>query len=170
MTRVATTGIETGGRSARRTLPIAALLVGAFFVGIFAASLLSSALSAASSRATHWDLAVGIGGPKFDPADAQTTTVVHVEVWWPACVELQDYSWLTPAIASTPWSVTITLHTSDAFARNPNCHSAGQGALSPVGTYLSPLSFPVQLNEPLGGRALFDGSQFPAAAHPYPLK
>ena len=92
--------------------------------------------------------------------------MVNVEVWWPACVELQDYSWLTPAIASTPWSVTITLHTSDAYANNPKCPGAGRGVL-PVGVYLSPLYFPVHLNEPLGGRALFDGSQFPAAARPY---
>ena len=167
MTRVAPTSIEGGARSARRILPIAALLVGAFFVGIFAASRLSSALSHASSATIRWELAVGIGGPKFDAADARATTVVHAEVWWPACVELQDYSWLTPAVSYTPWSVTITLRTSDAFARNPKCHSASRTVLSDVGTYLSPLSFPIQLNEPLGGRDLFDGSQFPAAARPY---
>ena len=34
--------METGGRSARRIVPVAALLVGAFFLGIFAASRLSS--------------------------------------------------------------------------------------------------------------------------------
>jgi hypothetical protein len=166
MTRGPTTGMEMGGRSARRILPIAALLVGAFFVGIFAASLLSSALSAASSGGTPWELAVGMGRPKFGPADAQTTTVVPVQVWWPACVELGDYSWLTPAVSYTRWSVTITLHTSDASANNPKCPGAGRGVL-PVGVYLSPLYFPVHLNEPLGGRALFDGSEFPAAARPY---
>jgi hypothetical protein len=165
MTRVATTGIETGGRSARRILPIAALLVGAFFVGIFAASRLSSALSATSSG-IGWELAVGMGRPKFDLAAAQTTTVVPVQVWWPACVELGDYSWLTPAVSYTRWSVTITLHRSDAYANNPKCPGAGRGVL-PVGVYLSPLYFPVHLNEPLGGRALFDGSEFPAAARPY---
>jgi hypothetical protein len=166
MTRVATTGTEIGGRSARRILPIAALLVGAFFVGIFAASRLSSALSAASSPTIGWELAVGMGRPKFDQAAAQTTTVVPVQVWWPACVELQDYSWLTPAVSYTRWSVTITLHTSDAYANNPKCPGAGRGVL-PVGFYLSPLSFAVQLSEPLGGRDLFDGSEFPAAARPY---
>ena len=165
MTRV--TGTEIGGRSARRTLSIAALLVGAFFVGIFAASRLSSALSAASSGGIGWELAVGMGRPKFGPADAQTTTVVPVQVWWPACVELQDYSWLTPAVSYTRWSVTITLHTSDAYANNPKCPGAGRGVRPNVGFYLSPLYFPVQLNEPLGGRALFDGSKFPAAARPY---
>jgi hypothetical protein len=165
MTRVGATGREMGGLSARRILPIAALLVGAFFVGIFAASRLSSALSVASSG-IGWELAVGMGRPKFDQADAQTTTVVPVEVWWPGCVELQDYSWLIPAVSYTRWSVTITLHTSDAYANNPKCPGAGRGVL-PVGFYLSPLYFPVQLNEPLGGRALFDGSKFPAAARPY---
>jgi hypothetical protein len=138
----------------------------AFFVGIFAASRLSSALSAASSPTIGWELAVGMGRPKFDQAVAQTTTVVPVQVWWPACVELQDYSWLTPAVSYTRWSVTITLHTSDAYANNPKCPGAGRGVL-PVGFYLSPLSFAVQLSEPLGGRDLFDGSEFPAAARPY---
>ncbi len=166
MTRVARTGTEIGGRSARRILPIVALLVGAFFVGIFAASRLSSALSAASSATIGWELAVGLGRPNFDQAAAQTTTVVPVQVWWPACVELGDDSWLIPAVSYTRWSVTITLHTSDAYANNPKCPGAGRGML-PVGFYLSPLYFPVHLNEPLGGRALFDGSQFPAAARPY---
>ena len=167
MTRVATTRMETGGRSARRIVPIAALLVGAFFVGIFAASRLSSALSATSSAGTPWELAVGMGRPKFDQAAAQTTTVVPVQVWWPACVELQDHSWLTPAVSYTRWSVTITLHTSDAYANNPKCPGAGRGVLPNVGFYLSPLFFSVPLKEPLGGRALFDGSKFPAAARPY---
>jgi hypothetical protein len=160
--------MEMGGRSARRILPIAALLVGAFFLGIFAASRLSSALSATSSAGTPWELAVGMGRPKFDQAAAQTTTVVPVQVWWPACVELQDHSWLTPAVSYTRWSVTITLHTSDAYANNPKCPGAGRGVLPNVGFYLSPLFFSVPLKEPLGGRALFDGSKFPAAARPYP--
>ena len=159
--------MEMGGRSARRILPIAALLVGAFFLGIFAASRLSSALSATSSAGTPWELAVGMGRPKFDQAAAQTTTVVPVQVWWPACVELQDHSWLTPAVSYTRWSVTITLHTSDAYANNPKCPGAGRGVLPNVGFYLSPLFFSVPLKEPLGGRALFDGSKFPAAARPY---
>ena len=37
-----------------------------------------------------------------------------------------------------------------------------------VGTYLSGIYLPVHLSEPLGGRALFDGSSSPAAARPYP--
>lgn len=167
MTRVVTTIMETGGRSARRILPIAALLVGAFFLGIFAASRLSSVLSAASSQTIGWQLAVGIGGPRFDPANAQTTKVVNVEVQWPGCVETQDYSWLTPEVSYTPWSVTITLRTSDAYARNAKCHAKGSGGLPMVGYYLSALSYPVQLSEPLAGRELSDGSQFPASARPY---
>jgi hypothetical protein len=167
MTRVATTAMETGGRPARRILPIAVLLIGAFFVGIFAASRLSSVLSAASAQTIGWQLAVGIGGPRFDPANAQTTKVVNVEVQWPGCVETQDYSWLTPDVSYTPWSVTITLRTSDAYARNPKCHATGPNGLTMVGYYLSALSYPVQLSEPLAGRALSDGSQFPAAARPY---
>jgi hypothetical protein len=131
------------------------------------ASLLSSGLSALSTEAVGWQLSGGIGGPKFDPAFAQTTAVVYVEVDWPACVETRDYSWLRADTSYMPWSVTITLHTSDAFARNPKCHNASSNGLPMVGHYLSALSFPVQLSEPLGGRSLFDGSQFPAAGRPY---
>ncbi len=92
--------------------------------------------------------------------------MVHVEVEWPACVQPGDETWLTPEVSYTPWSVTITLHTSQAYVRNPNCHVSGNG-LPMVGYYLSALSFPVQLSEPLAGRQLSDGSQFPAAARPY---
>jgi hypothetical protein len=164
MTRVATTGMEMGGRSARRILPIAALLVAAFFVGIFAASRFSSALSDATSATIGWEFAVGLGGPKFDPA---VTRVVNAQVQWPGCISTQDYSWLRSDVSYTPWSVTITLHSTDAFANNPNCQASNPNGLMKVGYYLSALSFPVQLSEPLGGRELFDGSEFPPAARPY---
>jgi hypothetical protein len=45
---------------------IAVLLVVAFFAGMFGASQISSALSAAASETIGWQLAVGIGGPKHE--------------------------------------------------------------------------------------------------------
>lgn len=146
----------------RRRIPIVpiALIVAAFFVGLFGASQLSARLN---SETVSWDLSAGIGGPRFDPTTAQTTDVVNVEVQWPSCVDIRDYSWLTPEISSMPWSVTITLRTSAAYAANPKCSRPGRaGTLPLVGAYLSALSFPVHLGEPLGDRPLFDGSTFPA--------
>jgi hypothetical protein len=162
---MATTNARPRARTFR-VLPIAVLLVVAFLVGLFGASQISSALSAQHTVA--WGLAVGIGGPKYDRAAAQDTRVVNVEVQWPACVPTQDDSWLRSDVSYTPWSVTITLHTSDAYANNPKCSKPrADGLLPVVGYYLSALSFPVQLSEPLAGRDLFDGSAFPAAARPY---
>jgi hypothetical protein len=63
--------------------------------------------------------------------------------------------------------VTITLRTSAAHANDSKCSERGaDGRLQAVGYYMSPVFFPVQLSEPLGGRPLFDGSSFPAAARP----
>ena len=148
----------------RLTWRIALLLVAALLVGFFGASLLSSALSPHSSHAVTWDLGFG-GGPRFDAAVAQTTTIVNVEVAWPGCVRAGDYSWLVPEVSYQPSSVTITLYTSTAFAKDPNCGADGHLGIVPAS--LLPQSFPVQLSEPLGRRPLFDGSQSPAAARPY---
>jgi hypothetical protein len=140
----------------RRRIPlVAVIIVAAFFVGLFGASRLQTVLS---TRTIPWEVSAGIGGPPFA---ATTDSVAYVEVDWPSCVEQRDYSWLTPDVAYLPWSVTITLRTSDTYTAQ--CGEAGMGGRLPsVGAYLSPLSFPVQLTEPLGGRPLFDGSTFPA--------
>jgi hypothetical protein len=113
-----------------------------------------------SSQTIAWRPSAGIGGPGFDPATAQATTVVNVEVQWPGCVDFGDYSWLTPEVSYMPWSVTITLRTTDTYAAK--CSKGADGQPAVIGYYLSDLSFPVQLSEPLGGRALFDGSTVPA--------
>jgi hypothetical protein len=136
----------------------------AFLVGLYGASTLSTSLS---SHAVAWQSPVGIRGPGFDPSAAQAATVVNVEVAWPACVSTGDYAWLTPEVSYMPWSVTITLRTSAAFADDPTCsESRADGRTPTVGYYLSALSYPVHLTESLGGRPLFDGSAFPAAARP----
>lgn len=150
----------------RRRIPLVPFVIAAAFtVGLFGASTLSAAFS---SHSISWQPAAGIGGPRFDAAAAQTTTVVHVEVQWPACVSIGDHSWLAPDVSYMPWSVTITIRTTASFANNPKCSGPGSdGGLPVVGTYLSALSFPVQLREPLGGRPIFDGSAFPAVERVY---
>ena len=147
---------DSAARTPRRIPLVPILLVAAFILGVVGAAGLSTRLS---SHTIAWQPSAGIGGPGFDPATAEATTVVNVEVQWPSCVEPRDYSWLTPEVSYVPWSVTITLRTSAAYAANPKCPPNGQ--LEDVGFYLSALSFPVPLSEPLGDRPLFDGSTFP---------
>jgi hypothetical protein len=102
-----------------------------------------------SGQLVGWELGQDYGGVQFDPATAQSTTVVPMVVDHPSWTNEAD--WLgEPAIAYTPWSVTITMHARDAD-QDP----------SHVGWYLSGMNALVQLSEPLGGRQLFDGSKSP---------
>ena len=64
-------------------------------------------------------------------------------------------------VTYTPVSVMIQLRMTDTAAAT--CADSHLFA-----TYLSGIYLPVHLSEPLGGRALFDGSSSPAAARPYP--
>jgi hypothetical protein len=145
--RVAPAGVD-----ARRIASVGAVVV-AFVIGFGLAAWLLPPLSIPSSRSVGWVLGDGFGGPGFEPASAQTTTVIAMIVDTPSCT--QDRDWLaTPAVTYTPWAVTITMHTSASFGDVTKC---GGWMLS--GTYVQ-----VQLSEPLGGRALFDGSRFPPHA------
>jgi hypothetical protein len=108
------------------------------------------------SHLLNWHL----GGRAVESSDP---TVVTIEVEHPACAPPGPGPWIAdPIIATTPWSVTITMHMD-----LPNCHSQQtphEGSLPLVGGYLSGIIYPVHLGEPLGGRALYDGSSFPPAA------
>jgi hypothetical protein len=145
-------------RKPRRVPLVAILIVTAFFVGVFGASRISTAMN---SDTLAWGTASGPGGHRFERTRTATMTVVYVEVWWPACIEQGDYAWLTPDVADLPWSVTITLRTNDHYTAKCG-PPATDGRLPVVGTYLSPLAFPVLLGEALGNRSLLDGSTFPA--------
>jgi hypothetical protein len=119
-----------------------------------------------------WQLANihSVGGPHGwdDLAAAKVATVVYLRTdWWPACHPFDEMSgnvanssWLQPDIAYTAWSVTITMRIDDSYYQNAEC---GRGFYDYWGT---PVAVP--LSEPLGGRALFDGSTSPTAARPYP--
>jgi hypothetical protein len=95
-------------------------------------------------------------------------TVVPISVDWLSCAP-QDDSWLAPpAISYTPWSVTITMHTTAAFAATTTC-GGGNDVRGYVGIMLDVgIPVAVQLSQSLGGRPLFDGSGPTAAARPYP--
>ncbi len=145
----------------RRFASVGLLVAGVVMVVVVAAWLLFPALSIPSARLMGWQLH-GFNGTGFDPTTAQTTDVVRVAVAvWPTEYPATDDSWLaTPAVTYTPWSVTITLHTSDSYA------SLIAGKI--FGLYDTGGWVDVHLSEPLGGRALFDGSTFPPTARPYP--
>jgi hypothetical protein len=138
-------------------------------VGALAAWLLVPPPSFPPSRLVGWRLADGfLGTPRFDPLTAHTTTAVPIAVDWLSCAP-QDDSWLgPPAISYTPWSVTITMHTTDAFAATTTC-GGGNDSGGRIGIMLD-VGIPVEvrLSEPLRGRALFDGAGSPSQARAYP--
>ncbi len=136
---------------------ILGLVIALTVVGALVARPIFPALTYPSWQLVGWELDRAGG---FDPTKAQTTTVVWVGVWVHGTPPVPlDASYLDPMITYTPWSVMITL-------RDPRAVDCG--ALPCVGGYTTTIPYPVQLSEPLGGRALFDGSAFPPAARPYP--
>ncbi len=136
-------------RSAWARFAVAGVLAVALVVSLVAPGLLVPTPPVPSGQLVGWELGQGFGGPRFDPANAQTTTVIPMVVDHPGWANERD--WLgEPAIAYTPWSVTIAMHARDAN------HDPGF-----VSWYLSGMYTQVQLREPLGGRQLFDGSKSP---------
>lgn len=132
---------------------IAGVLVTTLGAWLLQPGLLVPSPPVPANQLIGWELASGFDGFKFDPETAQTTTMIPMVVDHPSCLNGGD--WLgEPAIAYSPWSVTITMHTRDPLGPNDWCG----------GWYLLGMYTEVQLSEPLAGRTLFDGSRFPA--HP----
>jgi hypothetical protein len=165
--------ITPHGAAARRAglRPLAfvgAIVIASAVIGGLAAWLLHPSPSLPASRLIGWRLADGfLGTPRFDPTTAATTMVVAISVDWLSCAP-QDDSWLgPPEVSYTPSSVTITVHTTDAFARVTTCGGGGgdRGAISIMLDVGIPIA--VRLSEPLRGRALLDGAGSPATARPY---
>jgi hypothetical protein len=138
-------------RLGRVGIVVAALIVGALAVRLLVAPF-------PSDRLVGWSL-TGYGRPDFDSTTAQTTTVIPVFVGqWPTAPE--DATWLgRPAITYTPWAVFITMRTSDRF-------NSTRGTTR--GWYDTGGWVDVRLSEPLGGRALFDGSGLILVPRLYP--
>ena len=151
---------------------IAFIIVGALAGWRFLQS--ESSRSFPPERAVSWTLYAGFGPTTFNPTTAQTTTVVKVLVGEPECSSRErtfprDLSWLAPPVVTyTPSAVTIALYTNDVFEAFKTCHGTLNGRRV-VGVTLDVYrTVPVQLSQPLRGRALFDGSTDPAAPRPYP--
>ena len=98
-------------------------------------------------------------GVVFD-ASQTPANVVRLEVERPGCAP-DGTSWIaTPAVTDTPLAVFITVRMADTF-NVPGCAGTlghQDGLLPRVGGYLTGTYLDVQLAEPLGGRALFDGA------------
>lgn len=129
-----------------------ATAVAAVSVGLY---LPSSALRPGLS--VPWTL--GFLQVQLDPATVTGATVIPIEAYKPGCVT--DAGWFDTFVTYTPISVTIQIRMTDAaVAKCISNPRTGEHYL--LGEFVR-----VRLSEPLDGRALFDGSTFPAAARPY---
>ena len=124
------------------------VVVGTFVLAawLLAPGLLVLSPAVPSGQAVGWEFSHFLAGNGFDRSSA---TMIPMEVDHPGCL---NEDWLgEPAIAYTPWSVTITMHTREPLGDDEMCQYS----------FLSGMAVRVQLSEPLGGRQLFDGSKTP---------
>jgi hypothetical protein len=129
---------------------LAGLLVANLTVWQVAPGLLVPKPAVPPGTLVGWELPLGWAGIKNDLTPQ--STVITMVVDHPGCTPSSGGDWLDEAaIAYTPWSVTITMHTRESLANNVDCRSY----------YLAGEVAKVQLSEPLGNRQLFDGSKSP---------
>jgi hypothetical protein len=133
----------------RRGPFVGTALVGLVIIGALVAWLIAPSLMIDPHRMVGWQLE-GFPGRVSDTAAARTTIEVFVASW-PTEYEHGDDSWVEQRVIETPMTVTITLHTSDAYESLP----WQRGWFDTGGSVM------VHLSAPLGGRLLFDGSGFP---------
>jgi hypothetical protein len=127
----------------------AALLVGLVIAGALAAWMLVPSMLIPPHRAVGWQLQ-GFPGRVSDTAGTSMAIQVHVASW-PTEYRQGDDSWLAQSVIETPWTVTIALHTSDAYES-----LTVQRGWFDTGGWVT-----IHLLMPLGGRMLFDGSGVP---------
>lgn len=147
---ISPTVLTRHGRTIRRAglLVVVAVAVG----GGLVAWVFGTSLPFIGPRTVEWRLG------DLDPKTAQTTTVIPIGIdeYPPESCYAPAPDWLqAPKITYTPWAVIITMRKTDAYA---SAHCGG--------FYTTNWSGTVQLSEPLGGRALLDGSAFPPAPRP----
>jgi hypothetical protein len=140
---------STQTRRVRRGALVGASLVGLLIIGALPAWLIAPSLMIPSHRMVGWQLQ-GFPGRMSDTAATRTTLEVFIASW-PTEFEQGDGSWLEQRVIETPLTVTVTLHTSDAYESLP----WQRGWFDTGGSVM------VHLSAPLGGRLLFDGSGFP---------
>ena len=138
----------TPTRRARRAF-LGASLVGLLIIGALLAWFIAPSLMIASHRMVPWQLQ-GFPGRVSNTAATGTTLEVFIASW-PTEFTQGDDSWLEQRVIETPLTVTVTLHTSDAYESLPWQR----------GWYDTGGSVMVHLSAPLAGRLLFDGSGFP---------
>jgi hypothetical protein len=139
----------TPTKRVRRGALVGTALVALVIIGALVAWLIAPSLLIPSHRMVGWQLQ-GFPGRVSDTAAARTTLEVFVASW-PTEFMQGDDSWLEKRVIETPLTVTITLHTSDAYESRP----WQRGWFDTGGSVI------VHLSAPLGGRLLFDGSGFP---------
>ena len=135
-----------------RTSRLASLAAVGLVIALGVIVALGGWLWLGSRDSVAWQLD-GYGRPTV-VVNAQTT---DFSVFVASRPDMPDLEWLDPpTITYTPVAVLITLHTSAAY----------RAALAngPHGTYDTGQWVEVHLSEPLGGRALLDGSSFPPAS------
>jgi hypothetical protein len=125
------------------------LLVGLVMIGAPVAWLIAPSMMIPSHRMVDWRLK-GVSGLVTDMSSTATALEVFI-TWWPTEINQEDDSWLEQRVIETPLTVTITLHTSDAYDSRP----WKRGWFDTSGSVM------VHLSAPLGSRMLFDGSAFP---------
>ena len=151
----------------RRRFAFTALAVGAAAALLVAAVSYLPSSSLQSGNSVAWRLG-WVGGHVFDSSNAMDATIIPIEVDHPYCIPSSGPRWFDVTISYTPVSETIQARmTADAAALCPTQHPQPPGSLPLVGGYLMGVLYKVELREPLGGRSLFDGFTFPAAARPY---
>jgi hypothetical protein len=145
-------GARAGPRSRlRQNAAIGALVVG---VVLFVALGFRMVIAPfPSDRLIEWQVR-GFNGRGIDATTAETATVIPVFI---ASWRVDGDSWLgAPVVTYTPWAVIITMHT-----------RVSGGCSGICGWYDTGGWVNVLLSEPLGGRALQDGSKFPPEARRY---
>lgn len=163
----------------RRFGPTALVVVGVIMlVGAAAAWQLAPPVGSPPAGGVWWRLTGGPesvyadgegGAPRLDQATVRSATEIPIVTYypWPNGREAPDDSWLgMPTIVYTSTAVIITMHVSPAFTCGPP-----RGSIrAACGWSLEPryVRVPVHLSEPLGDRALFDGSTNPPKLRSFP--
>jgi hypothetical protein len=138
----------------RRRASIWGGLLAVVAIGSLAAWLVGPSLMIDPHRMVGWQRQ-GFLGPATQTTASSTSLEVFV-AWWPTEFDHDDDSWLEQRVIETPMTVTITLHTSDAYEALP-----WQRGFFDTGGWVT-----VHLRAPLGDRLLFDGSGFPPGSRP----
>lgn len=142
------------------------MVIAALLVGAVDAALLVRPSSPPLPTVGWWPADGFPSGPRFDPSQVQTMTVVPIAVDWLECftprhAELTVSMLATPEVSYTRTSVIITMRFNDPSGVLNNCVSPSTGASHYDIVLDVGLPVEVHLDSPLRGRTLLDGSTDP---------